>query len=343
MDSILNTRYPIPKTGAIDDVICAKALLAPMAGISDPPFRTLCRRFGCAFAFTEMIDVNGIVYNNRKTLRMLEKGPGEGPLGVQLVGQDPEKLARVARICEDKGFPVIDLNAGCPARKVIKGGKGAALLRSPKKLGELVRRMVKAVSVPVTVKLRSGWDAESLNYLEVARAAESEGARAVCIHARTKEAMYRGKSDHEVTRELKENLKIPVIASGNIFTAEDAIRVLDETGCDAAAFARGALGRPWIFKEFSALLGSSEPPEGPSFSGLKDIIREHYALSVEFYGEYLAHKRMYKHFAWYLKGCKGLNDVMRVYMKVKTSAMFAEFLEEVALDGRRLFLKQESA
>jgi len=338
MNTIPDTRYP-STGGAIEEIVRAKVILAPMAGVSDAPFRLICRGFGCEFYYTEMIDVNGIVYNNRKTLRMLEKLDGEGSMGVQLVGQDEEKLARVARLCQDRGFPLVDLNAGCPARKIIKGGKGAALLRSPAKLARIIRAMVKAVTVPVTVKIRSGWDSGKLNYLEVAKAAESEGAGAVCVHARTKAAMYRGASDHNVTRELKENLKIPVIASGGVFSPQDAAGILASTGCDAVAMARGALGRPWIFRDTYTYLSTGKVPDPPSFDEVKRVMAEHFRLSQEHFGAFITVKRMYKHLTWYFKGLKNLDQVTRQYLGVKCLDDFTDFLEKLRLlDGKRLTL-----
>jgi tRNA-dihydrouridine synthase B len=323
----------------INLMIQARAVLAPMAGVTDIPFRLMCRKFGCRFAFTEMVDVSGMAYQNRKTLKYLERLPEDTPLGAQIVGQDEKKLVEAARICEAKGFEVIDLNAGCPARKVVKGGKGSALLKDPLKLGGLVENIVKSVSVPLTVKIRSGWDGDSLNYMEVARVLESSGASAICIHPRTKDQMYRGSTiSHDPTREIKTSVKIPVFASGNIFSAEDAMDVLDGTGCDGVFIARGSLGRPWIFRDAADLFAGKEKHKAPEFNDLKSIMEEHYRISEDFYGEFLTAKRMYKHLTWYLKRYKNLNEIMRSYQKVKNIDGFRVFLDRLSLDGRNLVL-----
>ncbi|MFH1395593.1 MAG: tRNA dihydrouridine synthase DusB [Candidatus Omnitrophota bacterium] len=315
------------KYNPIDEMVRAKAMLAPMAGVTDMPFRMIARKFGCKFAFTEMIDVNGIIYNNKKTFKLMDRLPGDDPLGVQIVGQDIEKIVKVAKVCEEKGFDVLDINAGCPARKVVTAGKGAALMKDPVKLGKIIRAVIKKISIPVTVKIRSGWDDENLNYLETGKVIESEGAKAVAIHSRTKFQMYKGKPDHEAVLKLKENLKIPVFASGNIFNAEEARKVLEDTGCDAVFVARGVLGRPWIFAEIENDLTGKSKPVSMSFDDIKKVIIEHFTLSFSYYGSYIACKRMYKHMAWYLKGYKNLNEVMKQYKQVKDLESFTAFIQ----------------
>ncbi len=324
--------YYMKNNDPISQMIKAKAVLSPMSGITDLPFRMMARKFGCAFAFTEMVDINGIVYKNRKSLKYLERAKGDEPLGIQLVGQDLEKFLIVAEICEEKGFALIDINAGCPARKVVKAGKGAALMRDTAKLAKIVSGVARHVSIPVTVKIRSGWDEDNLNYLETAKAVEAEGASAICIHSRTKEQMYRGKAEHNVTRETKEAVGIPVFASGNIFTAKDAVDVLKYTGCDGVFVARGALGKPWVFREISDMINGKTVQRPPSFNELKDVIRKHFKLQVRYYGEFLAFKRMYKHMTWYLKRYKNIDDVMKVFLKVEDAASFGDLMDRLILD-----------
>jgi len=321
---------------AIKKIIKAKAVLAPMSGITDIPFRLMARKFACRFAFTEMIDVNGIFYKNLKTFKLMDKGCGDAPLGVQFVGEDVEKMVLAAKVSTDKGFEVLDINAGCPARKVVKGGKGAALMQSADKFGKIVRAVVKEAIIPVTVKIRSGWDEDNLNYIEIGKIAEAEGAAAVCVHARTKEKMYRGRPDHSVTLALKQTLGIPIFASGNIFTAEDVKEVLTQTECDAVFVARGALGRPWIFDEINKCLNGDAPGPPIDFNTLKDVIKEHFSLSERYYGNCLTLKRMYKHLAWYLKGYKNLHDVMKEYRKVKDFESFEIFMERVRVSDKNL-------
>ena len=320
-------------TDPIARMIEAKAIMAPMSGVADAPFRIMIRKFGCVFAFTEMIDVNGIFYKNRKTFDLVKKVPEDSPLGVQLVGQDEKKLSYAAKLCEDSGFEMLDLNAGCPARKVVKGGKGAALLKDPVKLAKIVRRLKKDVAIPVTVKIRSGWDENSLNYIEVAKAITSEGASAICIHSRTKKQMYRGKVHHHAARQIKEAVDIPVFVSGDILKPENVPDVLRMTGCDAVFVARGALGRPWIFSEIKAELGQSEAFAAPAFGELKEIVAEHFRLSFRFQGECMALKRMYKHLCWYLMRFKNLDAIMREYIKVKDAAALESFMKRLQLEN----------
>ncbi|MDP8299399.1 MAG: tRNA dihydrouridine synthase DusB [Candidatus Tantalella remota] len=338
-NEIQETNYEITNRDAIRQMIAAKAVLAPMSGITDVPFRMICRKFGCSFAFTEMVDVNGIVYNNKKTFKYLERLPGDHPLGAQLVGQDEERLLRVARLCEEVGFGMVDLNAGCPARKVITGGKGAYLLKTPGKIGRLIARMVKGLAIPVTIKIRSGWDEDSLNYLEVARIAEAEGASAICIHPRTKTQMYRGQAYHEMTQEVKESVRIPVFASGNMFKASDVKTVMEDTGCDGVYIARGALGRPWIFDEINRMFQGKDAKDAPDLDRIKEVVEEHYRLSLEHHGEFLGNKRMHKHLSWYLKEYKNLNEMLNEYRETKDLDSFLVFLKRLSLDGRKLYLK----
>ncbi len=318
----------------IGQMIEAKAILAPMSGITDVPYRLLSRKFGCRFAFTEMIDINGVIYNNRKTFSLLERLPLDRPLGIQLVGQDEDKFLKVAKICEDKGFPVLDINAGCPARKVVSPGKGSALMKNPTKLAGIVRKLVKGLTIPVTVKIRSGWDADNQNYLEAAKVVESEGASAICIHPRTKEQMYKGKADHDITREIKEAVKIPVFASGNIFKAEDAVNILEQTDCDGVYVARGALGHPWIFNQINSALFEGTSAPDPDFDQIKKVMIEHFTLYSKFYEEKRLVTRMYKHIAWYLKGRKNLNEIMIEYRKCDNLEDFQKFVERLTLEER---------
>jgi tRNA-dihydrouridine synthase B len=321
----------------VDGMLAAAAVLSPMAGVTDIPFRLICRKYGCRFAFTEMVDVNGIAYRNIKTMKYLDMADGDSPLGAQIVGADEKRLLDAALVCQDRGFRVIDVNAGCPARKVIKGGKGAALLKHPLKLGRILGSLTSKLEVQVTVKIRLGWDEQSVNYLEVAKIAESEGASAICVHPRTREQMYRGGSiSHEPTRQVKQAVKIPVFASGNIFSEMDAKKVMEDTGCDGVFAARGTLGRPWIFDGINKVLEGGVPGEEPGLEEIKLIMLEHFRLSERHYGKFLAVKRMYKHVTWYLKRYKNLNAVMNVYREVKDAVSFEEFIAKIGLNDRRM-------
>lgn len=326
-------------TDGVQKMLDARFVMAPMAGVTDVPFRMMVRRFGCRFAFTEMIDSSGMLYKSRRTAAMLKRPPEDSPAGVQISGEDAEKILYTARICEEKGFDVIDVNAGCPSRKVVRGGKGAALLKDPAKLGGIVETLVKNLSVPVTVKIRSGWDEESMNYVEVAKVIESSGAKAICIHPRTKEQMYKGKAEHDAVREVKEAVKIPVFASGNIFSAFDAAGVMERTGCDGVFVARGALGRPWIFRELYDYFSGKREIAEPSFEEIKAIVSEHFAECVVSYGSFVrARSRMYKHVTWAFKRYKGIHEAMKMYTTLPDEAAFGDFLSRLTLESGKYLI-----
>ncbi|MDD4013692.1 MAG: tRNA dihydrouridine synthase DusB [Candidatus Omnitrophica bacterium] len=323
----------------ISKMLSARLIMAPMAGVTDGPFRLMVRRHGCLFAFTEMIDSTGLVYRSKKTLDMLDHPPEDSPLGVQISGNDPDKVLYTALICEEKGFDVIDLNAGCPAPKVVKGGKGAALLKEPSKIAAIVRKLATKLKTPVTVKMRIGWDDSSMNYVEVAKAAEGEGARAICVHPRTREQMYKGSVDHGIVGEVKSFVKVPVFASGNIFSPEDAEKALSLTGCDGVFMARGALGRPWIFRETYERLNGDKAEYVPSLEELKTAMIEHFELSFGEFGFERARPRMYKNICWYLKRYKGLNEIMKEYTRLGDIDAFRAFVSRlVPGNGKYLVL-----
>ena len=228
--------------------------LAPMAGYTDLPFRLLCRKFGATLAYTEMISAAGLIRKHTKTLAMLKSTPEDKPLAVQLFGNDPKVLSEAAKIAVELGADIIDLNCGCPVKKVIKQGAGSALLQTPEQLTQIISAIVASVSVPVTVKLRTGWDVNSADIVELSQHLQSAGAKAIALHPRTAKQAYHGTADWTQIAKLKKNLEIPVIGSGDIKTGQDAINMLNETGCDAVLIARGALGAPWIFAEAIAAL-----------------------------------------------------------------------------------------
>lgn len=313
--------------GIIRHITDSKAILTPLSGVSDLAFRLIARKYGCPFAFTEMIDTNAIFYSNARTFRMLDTEPGEGPVGVQLVGGDAERLLDAAEICVKKGFQLIDINAACPAKKVTRKDKGGILMKDPKRLGSIVRTLAKNLSVPVTVKLRAGWAPEDASAVECAKAAEGEGASAVFIHPRYVSQKYRGSPHYDVARRIKEAVRVPVIASGDIFGPESAKEMFDRTGCDAVAVARGSFGRPWIFREIRAFLEGRPVPPPPSFEEVKEIFREHARLSLKFKGERLAKMKMYKHLNWYLKEHPRRKEIMRRYTELKNMEDVITFVE----------------
>lgn len=278
-------------------------ILAPMAGITNLPFRLLARDEGASLCFTEMVSVNGLVREGRKTFELLRSRPEDRPLGIQLFGDDPRLIAEGARMVEEHG-DLIDINMGCPVKKVVGTGAGSALLREPAKVRAIIREARRATQLPLTVKIRSGWVCEEANFLEIARIAEDEGCDAITLHPRSRSQMFEGHSDWQKIAEMKRSVKIPVIGSGDIFTAADVTAMLAETGCDGVMVARGALGNPWIFRQALALLEGGEPAAPAPEERLRAALR-HLELFTELSGERVALREMRKHFGWYSHGLAG--------------------------------------
>ncbi len=288
-------------------------MLAPMAGVSDLPFRLIAREFGCPLAFTEMINARALGLKNDKTLRFLRSSPLDRPLGVQLLGREPEFLLHALDVLAGYPFDVIDLNAACPVHKVTRKGEGAALMREPETLFRLVSALVKHARVPVTVKIRSGWDLDSVNAPEAAKRIEAAGASAVCVHGRTRSQGYRGRADASVIKAVKEAVAIPVIASGDVFSQAAAARIAEETGCDALMVARGALGNPWIFDDLARAQGNGGADAagcGPhdalarEIAEVKPVMEKHLALSVDHHGPVTGVINFRKCFVWYTRGVR---------------------------------------
>lgn len=284
-------------------------VLAPLAGITNLPFRILCRRAGASLAFTEMVSVNGLVREGAKTLALLKSCPEDRPLGIQLFGDTPHDLAEAARMVEGYG-DLLDINMGCPVRKVVGTGAGSALLREPLKVAAIVRAVRRATPLPLTVKIRSGWHCGDDTFREIGRIAEAEGCDAITLHPRSRSQMFAGSAEWAHLGELKGALSIPVIGSGDLFTPEDCLRMLDETGCDGVMVARGALGAPWIFRQLLELAqqGRFRPVSNAERA---DTIQEHLRLYLDEYGEAVAGREMKKHIGWYAKGFAGAADIRR--------------------------------
>ncbi len=281
--------------------------LAPMAGVTDAAMRLLCHEQGAAWAVSEMLSAKGWVFSggsNRNAQDILARLPGEGPAGLQLFGSDPAYIAEAARRLEHAGFQFFDLNFGCPAPKITGNGEGSAMMRDPVRLGAVVRALSEATPLPVTVKIRAGWDSGSINAPEVARICEDNGARAVAVHARTRDQQYAGKADWRIIRDVKRAVSVPVFGNGDVRGGADALRMLDETGCDAVIVGRAAQGNPWIFREIAAAMrGKAAPPPTPEER--VEMAARHFQLEARLYGEKLAVLQMRKHIAWYVHGMKG--------------------------------------
>ena len=293
------------------------AFLAPLAGISKLPFRLIARSQGCALAYTEMISANGLVRKTAKTYEYLKTSADDRPLGVQIFGADPEVMAQAARIVEDSGVDLIDINMGCPVRKVIKAGAGAILMKDPDLVARIVDAVKKAVKIPVTVKIRSGWTRSSINALEIAKIVEDCGADAITVHARTADQGYSGRADWEIIAEVKKVVKIPVIGNGDIRQPHDAVRMLTETSCDAVMVGRGALGNPWIFKGIVQVLGDQTINYLPGLEQRKEMIENHWKMEDKFLGFRLADKSFHKHILWYTKGLDNSSRFRELAGKLK--------------------------
>lgn len=275
--------------------------LAPMAGVTDLPFRLLCKEFGCGLVYSEMISAKGLHYNNENTKQMLVVDDKEKPIAFQLFGSDSNILANMAKAIE-KHADIIDINMGCPAPKIVKNGEGSALMKEPKKIGEIVKSVSSSVNKPVTIKIRRGFDENYLNALEVAKVAEANGAAAIAIHGRTREQYYSGHADWEIIKQIKDNVRIPVIGNGDVDTPQKAKAMFEQTGCDAIMVGRAAQGNPWIFEQINHYLKTGELLPSPTASEKIQMTIRHAHMLVEFKGEYIGIREMRKHIAWYTKG-----------------------------------------
>jgi tRNA-dihydrouridine synthase B len=278
-------------------------ILAPMAGITNLPMRILAREYGAALCFTEMVSVHGLIRDGKKTFELLKSAPEDRPLGIQLFGDDPHLMAEGARRVEGYG-DLIDINMGCPVKKVVAGGAGSALLRDPAKVKAVLKSVRRATALPLTVKIRTGWNAREHTFLEIARIAEEEGCDAVTLHPRNRAQMFGSNADWSKIKELKNSVKLPVIGSGDLFSAGDITRMLELTGCDGVMVARGALGNPWIFAQAMALL-SGEELKSPLPSERLSVALRHMEMFASLAGEQTALREMRKHLAWYSKGIPG--------------------------------------
>lgn len=308
----------------------APLVLAPMAGITDLPFRLICRRLGCAMTVSEMVSAKGLLYKNVKTTEMLRIDNGERPTAIQLFGSVPQELAQAAKMVEASGADMIDLNMGCPVAKIVNNGEGSALMKTPQLAYEILAAMVDAVQIPVTVKFRAGWDDEHRNAVEIALAAEKAGVSSIAVHGRTRQQFYEGKADWNIIHWVKDAVNIPVFGNGDIFTVEDGLRMLKETGCDGLMIGRGADGNPWLFNRLKAVMSGQEDPGAPELDVRLAQAAEHLQMLIDYKGEYVSVKEMRRHISAYLKGLPHAAEFRGRFHKVDTQEQFMALLGEYA-------------
>jgi tRNA-dihydrouridine synthase B len=324
--------FPLLSKNPLEGVRIA---LAPMAGVTDLAFRTICREKGAELTYTEMVSSKGLIYNDEKSKNLLRIGADKHPSSAQIFGSDPETMARAAVLAAKySGADLIDINMGCPTPKIVANGDGCALMRDPELAYRIISAVMSSSPVPVTVKFRKGWDSGSVNCVEFARMAEEAGAAAVCIHGRTRAQLYSGRADWDAIRDVKRAVSIPVIANGDIFSAEDAVRILRYTGADIAMVGRAAFGNPWIFERAQALFRDLEPPPPPTIDDICDTALRQFELMLLYKSEHIACLEMRKHYAWYLKGIPYSSYYKEKIMKVGSADEFYAVTKGIRRDLR---------
>ncbi|MGL4791947.1 MAG: tRNA dihydrouridine synthase DusB [Anaerotignaceae bacterium] len=295
--------------------------LAPMAGVTDLPFRVICKGMGCGLVYSEMVSAKGMFYESKNTSKLLDIDERERPVAVQIFGSEPEIMGDMARRLEDYPIDIIDVNMGCPAPKIVKNGEGSALMKTPELVGEIVKTLTTVQKKPVTIKFRKGFDDNSINAVEIAKIAEKNGAAAVAVHGRTREQYYSGKADWDIIKEVKRAVNIPVIGNGDIFKAQDAKALIDHTNCDAVMVGRGAQGNPWIFNQINHFLTTGEFLPMPTNEERAKMALTHAKMLVEYKGVYTGVREMRRHLSDYTKGMKGAAEMRG---KINTAETFEE-------------------
>ena len=312
-------------------------VLAPMAGVTDLPFRVLCKEQGAGLICMEMVSAKAILYKNKNTEDLMTIDPGEHPVSLQLFGSDPEILGQIAAQIEERPFDILDFNMGCPVPKVVNNGEGSALMKDPHLVRKIVTSMVRAVKKPVTVKIRKGFNEESANAVEIAKILEDCGVAAIAVHGRTRAQFYSGKADWDIIRQVKEAVSIPVIGNGDILCAQDVIRMKEQTGCDGFMIGRGAQGNPWIFQQILHQLETGEEMPRPSRQEVVDMMLLHARLQLQIKGDYIGIREIRKHAAWYTAGYKNSSKLRGKINEVESYAQLEALLEQWLAEEKHIF------
>lgn len=308
-------------------------MLAPMAGVTDLPFRLMCKEQGAGLLCMEMISAKAVHFNNKNTEALMEIHPEETPVSLQLFGSDPGLMAETAARIEERPFAILDINMGCPVPKVVNNREGSALMKNPKLAGEIIYAVAHAVKKPVTVKIRKGFDDDTVNAVEIARIAEANGAAAVAVHGRTREQYYSGKADWDIIRQVKEAVRIPVIGNGDVTDAVSAASLLGQTGCDGVMVGRASRGNPWIFREINSYLDTGVIPGRPTREEVCDMILRHAGLLCFCKGEYVAVREMRKHVSWYTAGYPHSAKLRRLVNGMETFAELVSGIQKIFLES----------
>lgn len=304
-------------------------ILAPMAGVTDLPFRVLCKEQGAGLVCMEMVSAKAILYGNKNTEEMLTVTNEERPASLQLFGSDPDVISRIAHEIEDRNFDILDINMGCPVPKIVNNGEGSALMKNPKLVHEIVSKTVRAVSKPVTVKIRKGFDEEHINAVEIAKIVEDAGAAAIAVHGRTREQYYEGKADWDIIAKVKESVSIPVIGNGDVVDGPSAMKMLEHTKVDGFMIGRAAQGNPWIFKEIPYYLEHGVAMPRPSAEDMRQMIKRHATMLTKIKGEYIGVREMRKHIAWYTTGIRGCAALRREVCEITEFDRLIEFIDRI--------------
>ncbi len=298
-------------------------ILAPMAGVTDLPFRILCKEQKAGLICMEMVSAKAILYKNKNTKELLTIDKREHPVSLQLFGSDPDIISEIAKQIEELPFSVLDINMGCPVPKIVNNGEGSALMKQPLLAGRIIEKTAKAIKKPVTIKIRKGFDDAHVNAVEMAHIAEESGAAAIAVHGRTREQFYSGKADWEIIRRVKEAVRIPVIGNGDLFTGEDVVNMRRQTGCDGFMIGRGAQGNPWIFRQMLHYMETGENLPKPSMKEITELMLRHARMLIAYKGDYTGIREMRKHAAWYTNGCR---NASKLRAKINETESYEELL-----------------